>query len=67
MGRRRRSREEIELMAKQFRASGLSQREFAHKAGVHLLTVCNWIRINFGSRSAVSEVSSGMTSPFVAV
>ena len=67
VGRRRRSRDEIELMAKEFRASGLSQREFAHKVGVHPLTVCNWVRITFGSRSAVSEVSSGMASPFVAV
>ena len=42
--RRRRNQPEIDQLVREFRDSGLNQREFAQKIGVHPLTVNRWIR-----------------------
>ena len=42
--RRRRHQPEIDQLVREFRDSGLNQREFAQKIGVHPLTVNRWIR-----------------------
>ena len=42
--RRRRNQTEIDQLIREFQDSGLNQREFAQKIGVHPLTVNRWIR-----------------------
>ena len=43
VGRRRWSRSKMGLMAKDFRAPGLSQTEFAHMVAIHPFMVCKWV------------------------
>ena len=71
--RRRRSQPEIDQLVREFRDSGLNQREFAQKVGVHPLTVNRWIRTTpvDGANPSASSASRVIdpTSPprFVAV
>jgi len=50
---RRRSVEEVELVVQQYRASGLSQREFSEQAGIKLSTLGRYVRR--GERSEASQ------------
>ncbi len=71
--RRRRHQPEIDQLIRKFRESGLNQREFAQKVGVHPLTVTRWIRTTSVDGANPSAASAGRvidsTSPprFVAV
>jgi transposase-like protein len=71
--RRRRHQPEIDQLVREFRDSGLNQREFAQKIGVHPLTVNRWIRTTPDDSANPSASSAGRgidpTSPprFVAV
>ena len=40
--RRRRGQDEINVLVREFTESGLNQKEFALKVGVHPLTVARW-------------------------
>jgi hypothetical protein len=50
---RRRSVEEVGLVVQQYRASGLSQREFSEQAGIKLSTLGRYVRR--GERSEASQ------------
>jgi hypothetical protein len=71
--RRRRNQPEIDSLVREFRDSGLNQREFAQKIGVHPLSVNRWIRttpVDGANPSASSAGRDGdSTAPprFVAV
>ena len=71
--RRRRNQSEIDQLVREFRDSGLNQRAFAQKIGVHPLTVARWIRsIPFdGTQSPVHsarrEIGPSSPAGFVAV
>ncbi len=71
--RRRRNQSEIDQLVREFRDSGLNQRAFAQKIGVHPLTVARWIRsIPFdGTQSPVHsarrEIGTSSPAGFVAV
>ncbi len=71
--RRRRNQPEIDKLVREFRESGLNQREFALKIGVHPLTLNRWIRTTSVDSANPPTSSAGRvidpTSPprFVAV
>lgn len=71
--RRRRNQPEIDQLVREFRDSGLNQREFAQKVGVHPLTVNRWIRTtpvdgaNPPASSAGRVIDSTSAPRFVAV
>jgi transposase-like protein len=71
--RRRYNQPEIDQLVREFRDSGLNQREFAQKIGVHPLTVNRWIRTTTVDGANPPASSAGRvidpTSPprFVAV
>jgi len=44
--RRRRGQNEINVLVWEFSESGLSQKEFALKVGIHPLTVARWVECN---------------------
>ena len=59
--RRRRGQDEINVLVREFSESGLSQKAFALKVGVHPLTVACWVE------SRASEpLSDGPTSTSLA-
>jgi hypothetical protein len=46
--RRRRGQDEINGFVREFSGSGMSQKEFALKVGVHPLTVARWVEYCWG-------------------
>ncbi len=52
--RRRRGQDGINVLVREFYESGLSQKEFALKVGVHPLTVARWVECN---RPAVLSIT----------
>ena len=65
--RRRRGQSEINVLVREFSESGLSQKEFALKVGVHPLTVARWVESCAGKRLTDGLASTSPASPFVAV
>ncbi len=54
--KRRRSKEEVSALVAEFRASGLSRREFAEQSGIPISTVHSWLRNR--ERSTISSASA---------
>ena len=65
--RRRRGQDEINVLVREFSESGLSQKEFALKVGVHLLTVARWVESFSVKPLTDGPASTSPASPFVAV
>ena len=65
--RRRRGQDEINVLVREFFESGLSQKEFALKVGVHPLTVARWVESCAGKPLTNGPTSTSPASPFVAV
>ena len=65
--RRRRGQDEINVLVREFSESGLSQKEFALKVGVHPLTVARWVESCAVKPLTDGPTSTSPASPFVAV
>jgi hypothetical protein len=65
--RRRRGQNEINVLVREFSESGLSQKEFALKVGVHPLTVARWVESCAGKPLTDGPTSTSPASSFVAV
>lgn len=52
----RRSAEEVEQVVQQYRASGLSQREFSHQAGIKLSTLGRYVRRGRGAGAGTPQL-----------
>ena len=65
--RRRRGQDEINVLVREFSESGLSQKGFALKVGVHPLTVARWVESCSGKPLTDGPTSTSPASPFVAV
>ena len=56
-GRKRRSREQARRLVEQFRGSGLSRKEFADSAGVHVNTLYKWLRQEANEKAPRAQVA----------
>jgi len=65
--RRRRGQNEINVLIRELSESGLSQKEFALKVGVHPLSVARWAESCAGKPFIAGPASTSSASPFVAV
>ena len=65
--RRRRGQDEINVLVREFSESGLSQKEFALKVGVHPLTVARWVESCSVKPLIDGPTSTSPASPFVAL
>jgi hypothetical protein len=63
---RRRGQNEINVLVRDFSESGLSQKEFGLKGGVHPLTVARWVESCSGKPITDGPASTSPASPFVA-
>ena len=59
----RRSAEEVEQVVQQYRASGLSQREFSQQAGIKLSTLGRYVRRDGRSETAQELVRVKLETP----
>lgn len=59
----RRSAEEVERVVQQYRASGLSQREFAQQAGIKLSTLGRYVRRDGRSEAPQQFVRVKLETP----
>ena len=59
----RRSVEEVEQVVRQYRASGLSQREFSQQTGIKLSTLGRYVRRGEGSEASEQLVRVKLEAP----